>query len=129
MSKQKAVIYARNTDKRHIDSQVQHLLSYCDCENLEVVGIVRDKRKGKNIRRWKLRKAEHLAKRKQADFIVMTDVSRISRSMLNAINIGIILKRLVLAFVFRITRLLKKSLNSSLMFIRFSYKLLQVHFC
>ena len=27
-----------------------------------------------------------LAKRKQADFIVMTDVSRISRSMLNAIK-------------------------------------------
>ena len=86
MSKQKAVIYARNTDKSCIDSQVQHLLSYCDCENLEVVGIVRDKRKGKNIRRWKLMKAERLAKRKQADFIVMTDVSRISRSMLNAIK-------------------------------------------
>ena len=86
MSKQKAVIYARNTDKRRIDSQVQHLLSYCDCEKLEVVGIVRDKRKGKNIRRWKLMKAERLAKRKQADFIVMTDVSRISRSMLNAIK-------------------------------------------
>ena len=31
-------------------------------------------------------KAERLAKRKQADFIVMTDGSRISRSMLNAIK-------------------------------------------
>ncbi|MBP3626688.1 MAG: recombinase family protein [Clostridia bacterium] len=92
MSMQKAVIYARNTNKRYIDGQVQHLLSYCDCENLDVVGIVRDKRNGKNIRRWRLRKAERLAKRKQADFIVMINVSRISRSVLNVIKYRDIIK-------------------------------------
>lgn len=86
MSNPKAIIYVRNTVKKQLGNQVQHLLSYCDCENLDVVGIVRDKKASKNIKRWKLRKAERLARKKQAEFIVMADISRISRSTLNVIK-------------------------------------------
>ncbi len=52
----KAIIYARNTYKKSIDIQVKNMQTYCQKKGIEVVAIVRDKRTGKRVNRWKLKK-------------------------------------------------------------------------
>lgn len=82
----KAIIYARNTYKKSIDIQVKNMQTYCQKEGIEVVAIVRDKRTGKRVNRWKLKKAIRLARKFGADLIVTKNISRISRDTLNVIT-------------------------------------------
>ena len=82
----KAIIYARNTRKKSIGAQVERVQKYCNDNGIEVVGIVRDNRKGKRVNRWKLKKSIRMAKRKDAELIVTYNLSRISRNLLSVIT-------------------------------------------
>ena len=86
MSNQRVVIYARSRDKTAVDIQAKSMQTYCQRNGYEVMGTVRDKRSGKHINRWNIRKAIKLAIKTKSAMIVTSNLSRISRNTLNVIT-------------------------------------------
>ncbi len=74
----KVVIYARNSNRKGLDEQVRKLVNYCEDNRFKIVAIKKEIGRGRKYFRFPLKSA---LRNKNAEAIVVTDLSRFSRNL------------------------------------------------
>lgn len=75
----KVVIYARSSNRKELKRQIRKLVNYCEKNRFEIVAIKAEVSRGKKYFRFPLNSA---MKNKDAEAMVVTELSRFSRDML-----------------------------------------------
>lgn len=75
----KVVIYARSSTRKELKRQIRKLVNYCKKNRFEIVAIKAEVSRGKKYFRFPLNSA---MKNKDAEAMVVTELSRFSRDML-----------------------------------------------
>lgn len=74
----KVVIYARSSNRKELKRQIRKLVNYCEKNRFEIVAIKAEVSRGKRYFRFPLNSA---MKNKDAEAMVVTELSRFSRNM------------------------------------------------